>query len=212
MEAARVCPECQAPLEPTENFCAKCGRKLRATVEEKMATLDRMKAIQEKQSQLKKIKSGRGWILAVSIMTLIFGIGVYLVGKNQVESELAGFQAQMALLTPEQREEVDAKLKTEHGLTIAEVPAHDRGMVQMLLVVNVVLSAIFFGLYLWARKNPFAAALIALLIYLSVTLVNAMIEPKSLAQGVPFKILFAAGLISAISAAYKYKKMQENSA
>ena len=209
MEPARACPKCQVPLVPGENFCSACGFKIQNTPEEKQARFDRLRSISEKQDQLQKIRSGRGWILAVSILTLVGGIIFYFIAKANAEKDIRTVEQQIAGATPEQRAAFDEKMKETTGMTWDEAVRHDRGMVTGLLVMNVVLAVVYFGLYLWARSQPFPAALIALLIYLSVLVLNAIIDPKLLAQGWLIKIFVIAGLGSAVSAAYKHRKMQE---
>jgi hypothetical protein len=209
MEAARPCPKCQASMAPGENFCPACGFKLQSTPEEKQARFDTLRTISENQKNLQKIRSGRGWILAVSIIMLVSGFILYFVGCEQVEKEIRPIEAQMAKATAEERAAFDAKVKEKTGMTWDQAVAHDRGMVTALFVTNLILAVVYFGLWIWAKGQPFPAALIALLIFLAVQVVNLILDPKMLAQGWLIKVLIVAGLGSAVSAAYKHRKMQE---
>lgn len=83
-------------------------------------------------------------------------------------------------------------------MTWDELVAHDRGLVTLLLVVNIGLSVIYLGLWFWAKSNPYAAALVALLLFLTVIVISAVYEPATLAQGILVKILFIAALGKAV--------------
>lgn len=206
MDAALTCPSCHRPMEAGESFCSKCGVQVKATPEGAKEARDHLRTMQDKQQSLKKIGTGRGWILAVSILTLIGGGAMYAVGRAAAEKEIAKAEANMAHLTPEER---DAAIKESIGMTWAEAVAHDRGQLNVLLVVNLILAVVYLGLWWWARSNPFAAALVALFIFLTTQGIGAVIEPKTLVQGVLMKILIIAGLGSAVSGAYKYQKLQK---
>jgi hypothetical protein len=86
-------------------------------------------------------------------------------------------------------------------MTWEEAKAHDRGQVKLLLAINIGLSAMFLGMWVWARRNALAASVTALLVFITVIGVNAVVEPKTLAQGIIVKIFFIAALAKAISVA-----------
>lgn len=198
------CPQCGAALEPSENFCAQCGNKLRTTPEDLKAMRARARLSAERGRASATMRKGRGWILAVSILTLIGGIAMYFLAKSKVEKDLRDAEGQLSHLTPEERDEV---VRQNTGMTWQQVVAHDRGMVTQLLVVNTALAVIYFGLWIWAKRNVFAAALTALLIFITVVVVSALLEPASLLQGILIKILVVIGLSSAVSAGYRARKL-----
>lgn len=63
-------------------------------------------------------------------------------------------------------------------------------------------------MWFWAKRNALAATVTALLLFITVIGVNAVYEPKSIAQGVVIKILFIAALAKAISAALEERRLQ----
>lgn len=75
----------------------------------------------------------------------------------------------------------------------------------LLLVVNIILAAIYAGLGFWAKKKAFAAILTGTLIYLSVMILNAFVNPLTIIQGIIFKVVFLVAFIKAAYGAYKYK-------
>lgn len=74
-----------------------------------------------------------------------------------------------------------------------------------LLVVNLILSAIYAGLGIWAKNKPFAAILTGGLIYVSLILLAAFIDPAEIAKGIILKIVFIAAFVRASYGAYKFR-------
>ena len=79
----------------------------------------------------------------------------------------------------------------------------------VVLVTLLVLAAIFFGLWLWAKKSPFAALLTTLIIFVTFHLLEAVIDPTTLFQGIILKIAFVVGLSTALQKAYTKKRYAE---
>ena len=69
------------------------------------------------------------------------------------------------------------------------------------LAGGLVLSGIMAVLAFWSRKAPLPAVLVATAIYFALIVLDAIIDPKTLAQGVPVKILFIILLVRGIKAA-----------
>lgn len=115
-----------------------------------------------------------------------------------MEEQIRTAEAQIAGMDPET---VDAMMKQQVGMTWAEAKAHDRGQVNLLLFVDIGLSAAFLGMWVWAKRNALAASVTALLIFITVIGINAVFDPKTLAQGIIVKIFFIAALAKAISVA-----------
>jgi hypothetical protein len=191
-----TCPHCGATAAPNEAFCPSCGKKIGATADE----LRHERALELAH---KKIETARKWLIAVGIMTWVSGVAFYFIQKSQVEDEIGKVEAQVAQLSPEQR---DAAFKTATGMTYAEAVAHDRGQVTMLLIINLALGVIYLGLSFAVRKNALVATVIALLLFVTVIAVSAMFDPKTLAQGVYLKIVFVVALASAVQAAVQARR------
>jgi hypothetical protein len=69
------------------------------------------------------------------------------------------------------------------------------------MVVNLVLSLVFFILAAWSQQNPFGAILTAFIIYLTVHITNAFVDPATIAQGIIIKIFFIAAFVKGIRSA-----------
>ncbi|XLS29435.1 hypothetical protein ACJD0Z_01120 [Flavobacteriaceae bacterium M23B6Z8] len=75
-----------------------------------------------------------------------------------------------------------------------------------IFVENTILALIYFGLGLWSSKKPFISLLLALLLYLTITLINAIVDPSTLIRGIIFKGIVIAFLGKALYAAFEQKK------
>ena len=151
-----------------------------------------------------KIGKARKWLLAVSILTLVTGFIFYAIQRSDVEKQIRDAEAMTASIDPATR---DALFKEKTGMTWAQAVKHDRGQVKLLLGVNIALAAIYLGLFFWARRNALGAAVTALILFITVHAINAVLDPKTIVQGILVKILFVAALAAAISAAQRERKL-----
>jgi cell division protein FtsW (lipid II flippase) len=69
------------------------------------------------------------------------------------------------------------------------------------MVVNIVLSLVFLILAAWSKKNPFGAILTAFIIYITLHVTNAFIDPATIPQGIILKIFFIAAFVKGIRSA-----------
>jgi hypothetical protein len=79
----------------------------------------------------------------------------------------------------------------------------------IVLAVTLGLAAIYFGLWIWGKKAPFAAILTALIVFITFHLLDAVLDPMSLARGIIVKIAVLVGLSSALKTAYTKKREAE---
>jgi hypothetical protein len=68
-------------------------------------------------------------------------------------------------------------------------------------------AAVFFGLFLWARRNPFPAAIVGLVLYVTLLAVAAAANPLTILDWL-LNALIVAILISAIGAGQKYRNIE----
>ena len=191
-----TCPKCAAEAGPDEKFCAACGAPLSPEVVP-------LPPSPQQWENLEKIGKARKWLLIVAILTCVIGVGLYFLQKSEVEKQIRDAEAQIAGMD---RETVDAHFKEAVGMTFQEAIDHDRGMVRMLLLVNLGLCAAYLLLWWWAKAKPLPASVIALLLFITTHVVNAVVEPKTLYQGILIKILFTLALVRAISAAAEERR------
>ncbi|MEE2711870.1 MAG: hypothetical protein VX913_03765 [Planctomycetota bacterium] len=73
--------------------------------------------------------------------------------------------------------------------------------VTMLFVLNYGLAAIFLGLFFWSRSSPLPAMITGLAVFLVLQVVNFVIDPATIAQGLLVKALAIVALVTGIKAA-----------
>jgi hypothetical protein len=71
------------------------------------------------------------------------------------------------------------------------------------------IAAVFLGLYFWARRQPLPAAIAGLAIFVTLHVVEGLIDPNAIAQGLLLKIIVVAVLARGISAGPKYRQLQQ---
>jgi hypothetical protein len=198
---ARPCPKCRAFVPTGENFCTACGTEMK----------NRRRLLAEKRDRAEirqKIGRARRWLLTMAILTLVAAIAFFAIGRSEVEKQIQSAEAQTRTLTPEQR---DAAAKKALGLTWDEAMARDRRNVVLLFAVNVALAAIYGGLWYWAKRNALAASLVALTLYITVTVVSLVLSPETmmqgLAQGWIVRVVFVGVLLRAVLSAVKERKL-----
>lgn len=69
------------------------------------------------------------------------------------------------------------------------------------LMVNGLICILYLGLSAWVSSNPFGALLTAFIIYLTLILVNAIIDPVTLLSGILWKVIFIGALVKGIRSA-----------
>jgi hypothetical protein len=196
------CPKCGTSVAADEKFCTSCGVGIAVgpagtIAQDPLPTVVSLPANGH-------LGRARKWLLGVSIMTLISGFVFFGIQKQDIEKQIREAEVAVAGMDPVER---DRLMVQEVGMTFQEAIDHDRGMVNMLLAVNIGLSVIYLGLWFWAKKNAYAAAVVALLLFLTVIIVGAVLEPKSLAQGMIMKVLFVVALSRAIKAGSDERKL-----
>lgn len=209
---SEACPSCAVGVTPDEKFCSGCGRPLVRGIAGQLIASDPPPGsaiyatgpAPARHENLAKIGKARKWLFAIALLTILTGVIFFFIQKQEVETQIAQARVQVAGIPPE---ELDARFKAAIGMTWQEAIDHDRGMVTMLLVVNLVLAGIYFGLWWWAKTKPLPATVIALILFITIHVVNAVMQPASLAQGVLVKILFTLALVRAITAANEERKL-----
>ena len=192
------CARCGAQVAAGERFCAACG-----------APYDPAASVAASGQRDVAIGKARKWLLVICVLTVISGVVMYFIQKSQVESQLKSAETQLAGMDPGER---DAILKAQTGMTWDEAVAHDRGQVNMLLVVNLVLAVLYAGMWVWAKKNALGATLVAFFLFTGVMVANVVMDPKTIAQGIVVKVVFITILIKAIQAAFEERKLVRTTA
>lgn len=109
------------------------------------------------------------------------------------------------------------------GGVLVAVVRNSRGASQelpVLVMAMFVIGAIFIGLAFWSRKAPLPAAIVGLVIYSTLVVLNVITSVSQLGQGGPksgigglgigwLDVVIIVILVQGIQAAIKYRKLQE---
>jgi hypothetical protein len=74
------------------------------------------------------------------------------------------------------------------------------------MVINIFCCLIFLVLAAWCSKNPFGATLTALIIYGTIQVVNAFMDPTTIFSGIILKIIIVSALVKGIRSAQEAQK------
>lgn len=78
-----------------------------------------------------------------------------------------------------------------------------------LLVTNIVLAVVFLMLGYWSMKKPIAALISGLSLFVAIHLLNAIVDPMTLVQGILIKVLVIVYLVRALQSAFEAQKISK---
>ena len=78
-----------------------------------------------------------------------------------------------------------------------------------LLLVNLVLAVIFTGLGFWCQKQPVAAIICALSLYIILWVITIIENPVNIAKGIIIKIVIISYLIKGLTSAFEAQKIKK---
>lgn len=94
------------------------------------------------------------------------------------------------------------------GLQVAMAGGRlDSEAVTLSFVIAGALCLVHIGLWWWAKTAPFAAAVVALVMFVTLQLVQAVIDPSSLTSGIIIKGFFLVALIQAVMAGLEVQRL-----
>src|SRR5690606_16779456 len=76
----------------------------------------------------------------------------------------------------------------------------------LTMIINIVMSLVYLILAAWSSRNPFGAILTAFIIYITVQLINFIVEPTTLFQGIIIKAIVVVALIKGIRSAQEARR------
>lgn len=75
------------------------------------------------------------------------------------------------------------------------------------MVVQMIVAIIYIGLSIWVDKQPFGALLSALILYLTIVLILAVIDPVTIFSGIIWKILIIGFLVRGIKSGHEARNI-----
>lgn len=123
-----------------------------------------------------------------------------------------------------QSEALQKKIKTASGALLAVAIIQTltilvfyfllRGAPAQAMVVAIlsVIASVFWGLWWWSRSSPFPAAVTGLVIFVTLHLADAAMDPAALFRGIIIKLIILYVLIRAVLAGLEHRKIKEEMA
>jgi hypothetical protein len=181
------CSNCGTLIQPADDFCGECGTRVK---EAGMSGAEKLWSDEIEAS----VKKASKWILAVGFMFILFGSIMGLMQKSTTDKALANlvqYEDSMTWSVP-----INGKT-----VTVGELKRMVNFEYYSVFGVNYFLAIVMFVIYRWSKKAPFPAFVTALSIYVGVMVLSAIVDPKSIIQGIIVKIAVIAALTNGIKAA-----------
>jgi hypothetical protein len=176
------CPACKAEIQLLDEYCGQCGHALGTPA---------------RFLHRHSVQGATTAIRVLAVLFAIFGIAMFFVMRGPTDAaleNLAQFEDDEIL------EPIDGVTYTAGELR-KEVIWERRGV----LVVNLILCALMLVLAWWSKRRPLPAILIATAIFVVVQIAGAIVDPRTLMQGLVVKaiviVVLVRGIKGAISAA-----------
>jgi hypothetical protein len=142
--------------------------------------------------------------------------GPRIVGEHEFASSAAGESLMIDELAKQTRRAYTALMAVaiiQVVFTVILTGLAFSASTQAAMITGVILGgigALFFGLAFWARKSPLPAAIVGLVIYISLWALDAAQtiaagHPELISRGIIFKLIIVGCLARAISAGVKYR-------
>jgi hypothetical protein len=189
--ALKACPHCRAAIGAEDRFCDACGKAL-PSAEQLLLTSE--------------VRQSNATIGALCVLFLIAGFVMYAGQRgaaNDALEQIAAHDANAPLAQP---------IPGVAATTFGELRTQIEWEANSVLLVNLVLAAIMFGLWRWGKYNPGAAIIVAFCTYVVVLVTNAALDPRTIAQGWIVKFIVIAALLRGIKAALALRSMTQANA
>jgi hypothetical protein len=176
------CPHCAAPNAAGAAFCVACGKALPSA-------------------------AGAGPRVVGYDSIPVTSTGQQVMGDqlrkemNKASIALLVVAVIQTLLGPVALYMAKSQMEREMGQEVVIQP------IGWVMVFGI--AAAFFALFFWARVQPLPAAMVGLILFVTIHLLDAVGDPQALVRGIIMKVIVIAVLINAIKAAIRYKKLRE---
>jgi hypothetical protein len=202
MDVSIPCSHCGAPVRTGDDFCQRCGGAISTDL--KAALSQRLEASDfETAKHLGHVRQARGAIATLAVLYVIGGLFAFYLAFQTAQQALSNLDGLAASSIVPQA--IDGVTYTAGEL---------RRMVErepyQVLGLNLLLAAIMFGLFLWAKRAPLPAVMTALAVFATVQVGNALIDPKTIIQGVVIKIIAIVLLIRGVRSALAARAIERS--
>jgi cytochrome bd-type quinol oxidase subunit 2 len=201
MKVSISCAGCGGEIRPTDEFCESCG--VRVTDDQKLALSERLEASNHEMAQhMKHVRSARQAIMLLAVLFVLGGVVMFFMAKGNSDEALRSLRDLPSdTVLPEP---INGKM-----LTVAETRRMVENEPLQVLGLNLFLAALMAGLWVWGKKATLAAILVALAVFVTVHAGSALVDPKTLVQGLAVKIFAIVVLTRGVRAALAARKTEQ---
>jgi hypothetical protein len=195
-----MCPACNGAIVVGDKFCEKCGAKV--TAEQEASLLERLEhSSGDMAEHMKQVRAARQTIMVLAVMFVLGGVVMYFIAQGTAETALNNLRGLDAAMTYPQ--EVQGQT-----VTVGRLREMVESEPRQLLLLNIFLAGLMGGLWLWAKKSVLPAMLVALAVFATVHVASAMMDPKTIVQGIYIKIFAIVVLTRGVRAALAARKLE----
>ena len=195
-----MCPACNGAIVVGDTFCETCGAKV--TAEQEASLRERLEhSSGDMAEHMKQVRAARQTIMVLAVMFVLGGVLMYFVAQSTAETALNNLSALDASMTyPEQVQ--------GQTVTVGKLREMVEAEPRQLLFLNIFLAGLMGGLWVWAKKSVLPAMLVALAVFATVHVASAMMDPKTIVQGIYIKIFAIVALTRGVRAALAARKLE----
>lgn len=195
-----MCPACDGAIVVGDKFCEKCGAKV--TAEQEASLRERLEySSRDMAEHMKQVRAARQTIMVLAVMFVLGGVLMFFVAQGTTEkalSNLSALDANMIYPEPVQGQTV----------TVGKLRELVEAEPRRVLFLNVFLAGLMGGLWMWAKKSVLPAMLVALAVFATVHVASAMMDPKTIVQGIYIKIFAIVALTRGVRAALAARRLE----
>jgi len=148
-----------------------------------------------KSARAKQLKTARGILIVVGILTLLVNGFMFANARHEVEEVI---QKQIS--------DLRTHGQTADMTSVAEVHNRAVRLCQLIYGATAFLGVVFIALGIMVYAYPVPTTVIGLVLYIAGIAVFGLLNPVSLAQGIIFRIIIIVALAKSIQAAVAYQK------
>jgi hypothetical protein len=195
-----MCPACSGTIVVGDKFCEKCGAKV--TAEQEASLRERLEhSSGDMAEHMKQVRAARQTIMVLAVMFVLGGVVMYFMAQGTAETALNNLRELDAAMTYPQ--EVQGQT-----VTVGRLREMVESEPRQLLFLNIFLAGLMGGLWLWAKKSVLPAMLVALAVFATVHVASAMMDPKTIVQGIYIKIFAIVALTRGVRAALAARRLE----
>jgi hypothetical protein len=143
----------------------------------------------------KQLKTARGIMIAVGILTVLFNGAFLTQVENNVDQQIQ-----------KELNNLHARGQVEDRAAVATIRSRAIRISQLILGSAVALGVVFIVLGALVKRFPVPSTVLGLVLYIGANAVYGYLAPEVLVEGVIFKIIIIVALVKSIQSAIVYQR------